>query len=276
MRTANPALNEKAFERLVPPTDLQPGWAAPTGPIPPSDDPTSPWRPARPVAAMTVGGVVSATAVLLVLLCASGAVGWASVEDQGLGGVELPSWLIGSFIVGVGAMIATIFRPQWARITGPVYALGYGTVIGAISHLYEREFDGIVLQAVLATVGVLAVMLFLYATRIIEVTDKLRMGIVMATGAVAIMYIASLVFRLFGAEVPFLHDTGTIGILVSVAIIVIAAMNLLLDFDFVERGVAAGAPKATEWYAAFGLVVTLVWLYLELLRLLAKLQGGRR
>jgi uncharacterized YccA/Bax inhibitor family protein len=269
VRTSNPALNEAAFNRTVPAADLRPGWGAP---IPPAPDEVSPWTPSLPGATMTIGGAVSATAVLLVLLCAAGFVGWVSVEDQGLGGVELPSWLFLSMLVGIGAMIATIFRPQWARVTGPLYALGYGTVVGAISHLYEREFDGIVLQAVVGTVGVLAIMLFLYATRIVEVTDKLRMGIVMATGAVALMYLLSLVFRLFGAEVPFLHDTGTIGILVSVAIVVVASLNLLLDFDFVERAVAAKAPKSTEWYAAFGLVVTLVWLYLELLRLLSKLQ----
>jgi uncharacterized YccA/Bax inhibitor family protein len=120
---------------------------------------------------------------------------------------------------------------------------------------------------------VLAIMLFLFATRIVRVTDKLRMGIVMATGAVALMYVFNLVLRLFGSELPFLHDTGGIGILISVAIVVVASLNLLLDFDFVEKAVALRAPKNTEWYAAFGLVVTLVWLYLELLRLLSKLQG---
>ena len=268
MRTSNPALNEAAFKRAAPAADLRPGWGAP---IPPAADEVSPWTPSLPGATMTVGGAVSATAVLLVLLCAAGFVGWVSVDDQGLS-VELPGWLFVSMLVGLGAMIATIFRPQWARVTGPLYALGYGTIVGAISRLYEREFDGIVLQAVVGTVGVLAIMLFLYATRIIKVTDKLRMGIVMATGAVALMYLVSIVFRLFGAEVPFLHDTGTIGILVSVAIVIVASLNLLLDFDFVERAVAAKAPKSTEWYAAFGLVVTLVWLYLELLRLLSKLQ----
>ena len=209
--------------------------------------------------------------MLLVLLCAAGFVGWNAVEDQGVD-VELPGWLLVSFLVGVGAMIATIFRPNWARITGPVYALGYGTIVGAISHLYERQYEGIVLQAVVGTVGVLAIMLFLYATRIVKVTEKLRMGIIMATGAVCLMYVFNLVLRLFGAEMPFLHDGGTFGILLSLGIVVVASLNLLLDFDFIERAAAAGAPKKTEWYAAFGLTVTLVWLYLEMLRLLGKLQ----
>ena len=271
MRTSNPALNESAFNKVAPAADLRPGWGAGGGrPVPPAPDEVSPWTPYVP-GAMTVGGAISATAVLLVLLVASGFVGWMSVEDQGPS-VELPGWLIGAFVVGLGAMIATIFRPQWARITGPVYALGYGAIVGAVSHLYEREFNGIVVQAVIGTVGVLAIMLFLYATRIIKVTDKLRMGIVMATGAVALMYVFNLVLRLFGSELPFLHDGSGLSVLISVAIVVIASLNLLLDFDFIEKAAAAGAPKKTEWYAAFGLVVTLVWLYLELLRLLANLQ----
>ena len=278
MRTSNPALNEKAFERAVPAPHLQAGWAAPTT-LAPAPDTISEWTPAGPppsalaTETMTIGGSVSATAVLLVLLCAAGFVGWNAVEDQGLD-VQLPGWLMVSFLVGVGAMIATIFRPQWARISAPIYALSYGTVVGAVSALYNFEYEGIVVQAVLGTVGVLGIMLFLYATRIIEVTDKLRMGIVMATGAIALMYVFNLVLRLFGTDgVPFLHDTGALGIGVSVAIVVVASLNLLLDFDFIERAVAAKAPKQMEWYAAFGLLVTLVWLYLELLRLLSKLQS---
>jgi uncharacterized YccA/Bax inhibitor family protein len=268
MRTSNPALSDKAFARVVESDDARAGWAAPTH-VPPAPDEVSPWVPST--ATMTVGGAVSATAVLLVLLLVGAAVGWAAVEDQGPV-VDIPGWIFGSLIGAIALMFATIFRPQWARFTAPAYALVEGTVVGAISRLYENQFDGIVLQAGIGTMGVLAVMLFIYATRIIKVTDKFRMGVVMATGAIALMYLVSMVFRLFGSEVPFLHDTGTIGVLVSVAIVVVASLNLLLDFDFVERAVAARAPKSTEWYAAFGLVVTLVWLYLELLRLLAKLQ----
>lgn len=270
MRTSNPALSDKALARTVPAPHLQAGWAAPAH-VPPAPDEASPWQSVDDT--MTVNGAVSATAVLLVLLVAAGFVGWNSVETPaGTDTVELPGWMFGALLVGIGAMIATIVKPQWARITAPLYALSYGTVVGAVSNLYEREFDGIVLQAVIGTAGVLAIMLFLYATRIIEVTEKFRMGVVMATGAIALMYVVSLVLRLFGSEMPFLHDTGTIGVLISVGIVVVASLNLLLDFDFVEKAAAARAPKATEWYAAFGLTVTLVWLYLELLRLLAKLQ----
>jgi len=274
MRTSNPALSEKAFARAIGADESRAGWAAPTH-VPPAPDEVSPWTPAPPVGAaadtMTVGGAVSATAVLLVLLGAGAFVGWNSVETR-LGEVQLPGWVLVTLVGALGLAIATILRPRWARVTAPLYAVTEGTVVGAISNLYEREFEGIVLQAAVGTMGVLAVMLFLHATRIIKVTDRFRMGVVCATGAIAIVYIFDLVLRAFGGEAPFIHETGTMGILISVAIVVVASLNLILDFDFVERAVQARAPKATEWYAAFGLVITLVWLYLELLRLLAKLQ----
>jgi uncharacterized YccA/Bax inhibitor family protein len=277
VRTSNPALSDAALERAVQADPQRAGWAAPTGyPPPPAPDTVSPWRPAPPVDlatdSMSVNGTVTATGVLLVLLMATAVVGWNAVDSNPFT-VELPGWIFAPLLVAVGAAFATIFKPGWARFTAPVYALAEGFVLGAISRLYEFEFDGIVLQAAASTVAVLGVMLFLYATRIVQVTDKMRMGIIMATGAIALVYVFNIVLRLFGAEVPFLHDTGTIGILISVAIVVVASMNLLLDFDFVERGVAARAPKQTEWYAAFGLLLTLVWLYLELLRLLSKLQS---
>lgn len=272
MRTSNPALSDKALARVGVADESRAGWAAPTH-VPPAPDEVSPWTPAAATAeaTMTVGGTVSATAVLLVLLGVGAAVGWSAVETQG-DVVELPGWVIVALLGALGVAIATVVRPQWARFTAPVYAVVEGTVVGAISKLYETQFDGIVLQAAVGTMGVLAVMLFVHAVRIIKVTDRFRMGVVMATGGIFLMYAVSLVLRLFGAEMPFLHDTGAIGILISLAIVVVASLNLVLDFDFVERAVAARAPKSTEWYAAFGLVVTLVWLYLELLRLLSKLR----
>lgn len=280
MRTSNPALSEKAFARAAGAAsadEARAGWAAPVRP-----SPVSPWTPADapggvgPVDTdrdvMTIGGAVSATAVLLTLLCASGVVGWLSVDTQG-DRVELPGWLFLPLLGGIGMAIATVLRPQWARITGPLYAIAMGAVVGAISKLYEVQFDGIVFQAAIGTAGVLGVMLLLYATRVIRVTEKLRMGIVMATGAIFLMYLVNIVLRLFGTELPFLHDTGGVGIVISLVIVGVAAFNLLLDFDLIERAAEARAPKALEWYAAFGLLVTLVWLYLELLRLLAKLQS---
>jgi len=268
LRNTNPALNEKAFQRV---SDNQVGWAAGTQTL----DGTYAAPPTGPVAGtdtMTVGGTVWATAALLVLVIASGVYGWNSLDSTS-DSVSLPGWLLPVVLGALGVAILTIFKPNLARFTAPVYALLEGAFLGAISALYNTAYDGIVVQAVGLTIGVFAVMLFLYGTRIIKVTEKLRMGIVAATGAIMLVYVANLILGIFGASVPFLHDTGPLGIGISLVIVGVAAFNLLLDFDFIERGVAAGAEKKMEWYAAFGLLVTIVWLYLELLRLLAKLQG---
>ena len=198
--------------------------------------------------------------------------GWNSV-DATAETVSMPGWLPLVLFGGLGVAILTIFKPTLARFTSPVYALLEGALLGAISALYNTSYDGIVVQAVGLTIGVFAVMLFLFATRVIRVTDKLRMGIVAATGAIMLVYVVNMVLSLFGASVPFLHDTGAMGIGISLVIVGVAAFNLLLDFDMVERGVEMGAPKHMEWYAAFGLLVTIIWLYLELLRLLSKLQS---
>jgi uncharacterized YccA/Bax inhibitor family protein len=271
MRTSNPALNEKVFEREAArrgaPADLEPGGAqaqaayerpAYRGPVTGEDT-------------MTLNGVVWAALALLALLVVAGGFGWASVTTTDTA-VAPPGWLLGALLGGLGIAILTIFKPNLARFTAPVYAIVMGLVVGAISRLYEAAFEGIVLQAVGLTVGVFFVMLFLYATRVIRVTDKLRMGIVAATGAIFLVYMFSIVLRLFGAGVPFLHDATPLGIGISLLIVGVAAFNLLLDFDLIERGVERAAPKYMEWFCAFGLLVTLVWLYLELLRLLAKLQ----
>ncbi len=283
MRTTNPALNDKVFDRQI--SESRAGWAAPDAvrgrrDRPPVDDTVSPWTPPPPpgapsagVDAMSLGGVVSASAVLLVLVVAAGAFGWSATEVSADGAVaDIPGWFFLALLGGLGIAVLTIFKPKLARFTAPLYALVEGLVLGAISHVYEGRFDGIVLQAVGLTVGVFALLLFLYATRVIKVTENLRMGIVAATGAVALVYLVSIVLRLFGVDVPLIHDAGPVGILFSLVVVVIAALNLVLDFDFIERGAEAGAPKYMEWYAAFGLLVTLVWLYLELLRLLSKLR----
>jgi uncharacterized YccA/Bax inhibitor family protein len=270
LRNSNPALNEKAFQRV---SEADAGWAAQTQQL--EDAYAAPSaRPPRVADGdtMTVSGTVWATAALLVLVVAAGVYGWNSV-DATAESVSLPGWIFPVVLGALGVAILTIFKPNLARFTAPVYALLEGAFLGAISAAYNTAYDGIVVQAVGLTVGVFAVMLFLFGTRVIKVTDKLRMGIVAATGAIFLVYMVNMVLSLFDAEVPFLHDTGAMGIGISLLIVGVAAFNLLLDFDFVERGVAAGAPKKMEWYAAFGLLVTIVWLYLELLRLLAKLQG---
>jgi uncharacterized YccA/Bax inhibitor family protein len=271
MRTSNPALNEKVFQREMErrgDTDLEAGWAqaeesytkpAYRGPVVGDDT-------------MTINGVVWAAAALIVLVVAAGSFGWSATTSNETT-VQLPGWLFPALLGGLGVAIFTVFKPNLARFTAPVYALVMGLVVGALSKAYEGQYDGIVLQAVGLTIGVFLVMLFLYSTRIIKVTDKLRMGIVAATGAIFLVYMLNLVLRMFGASVPFIHDAGPLGIGISLVIVGVAAFNLLLDFDLVEKGVERGAPKHMEWYAAFGLLVTLIWLYLELLRLLAKLQS---
>jgi uncharacterized YccA/Bax inhibitor family protein len=267
--SSNPALNDKAFKRV---SESTAGWAAGTDQMEEAYQSPSYQPPATDHATMTVNGTVWATGALLVVLVAAGVYGWNSVETSGTE-IRLPGWAFLVVFGALGVALLTIFKPNLARFTAPVYALLEGAFLGAISAAYNAAFDGIVLQAIGLTIGVFAVMLFLFATRIIAVTDKLRMGIVAATGAVLLMYLVNMVLSLFNSSVPFLHDSSFVGIAISLVIVAVAAFNLLLDFDFVERGVAAGAPKQTEWYAAFGLLVTIVWLYLEVLRLLSKLQG---
>ena len=267
MRTSNPALNDKVFqpERTA---VIDPAAAA-GGAFTAGQAPVQ----AAPGEAMTIGGVVEKSAFLLLLLTVAAAFGWSQVGQTGLGGPQVPGWLLVALLGGFGIALLTIFKPKLSPYTSPVYAVVQGLVVGAISAVYNASFEGIVLQAVGLTIGVFAVMLALFALRIIRVTDKLRSGIMAATGAVLLVYIASFVLRLLGADIPFIHDTGLVGIGFSLAVVVIASMNLLLDFDLIARGAAAGAPKHMEWYGAFGLLVTLVWLYLELLRLLSKLRS---
>jgi uncharacterized YccA/Bax inhibitor family protein len=220
--------------------------------------------------AMTVMGTTMKTGVLLALLVAAGGITWDLVATNqplawGIG--------IGGLIGGLVLALITIFNPKAAPFTSPLYAVAEGLFLGALSAVIDALYPGIVVQAVGLTFGVLATMLIAYATGVIRVTEKFRMGVVAATGAVFIVYIASMVLNMFGTSIPFIHSSGLIGIGFSVVVIVIAALNLALDFDFIESGVQSGAPKYMEWYAGFGLMVTLVWLYIEILHLLYKLQG---
>ena len=169
-------------------------------------------------------------------------------------------------------MIALYFRPHWAKILGPIYALAQGFFLGAISKAFESRWDGIVLQAALATIAVFAVMLVLYSTRIIKVTNRFRRIVIGATLGVMLLYLVSIVLSLFGGEIAFINEPSLFGILFSVFVCGLAAFNLALDFDFIERGAREGMAKDYEWFAAVGLLVTVVWLYLEILRLLAKLR----
>ena len=256
---ANPALNEKTFapERLrtIDPTRME-GGVIDEG-----------WRER-----MTLDGVVVRSLTLFPILLVTGYFGWQAV-DKGDGAVAFPGWLLIAVLGGLGVAILTIFKPHLSRFTAPLYAAIEGLVLGAISAVYESAYDGIVLQAVMLTAGVFLLMLTLFSKRIITVDDKFRRGVMMATGAIFLVYMITLVLNLFGSSVPYIHDSGPVGILFSLVVVGIASANLLLDFDLIEKGIQAGAPKWMEWYAAFGLLVTLVWLYLELLRLLSKLRS---
>jgi uncharacterized YccA/Bax inhibitor family protein len=218
---------------------------------------------------MTVQGTVNKTALLLLLALATASASW--VLGSG-GGQGVAGWAIGASLVGLAVAIATIVRPRWSPVTGPIYALVEGVVLGVVSMWFEARYEGIAIQAVALTFGVLGAMLALYTTRVIKVTERFRAGVLAATLAIFVVYLVAFLLGLFGVQVPFLNDASPIGILISLAIVTVAALNLVLDFDLIDRGARSGAPAYMEWYAAFGLLVTLVWLYLELLRLLARLR----
>lgn len=244
MRTSNPALNENTFnERLA-------------------------FGEQR----MTIQGAVNKTAILLVLAMVAAVFTWQKFRVNPAGAMPLIiGGGIGGFIVG----LVTVFKKTWAPMTAPVYALCEGLLIGGVSALYEAKFQGIVLQAGMLTFGTLFALLVAYRSGIIRATENFKLGVVAATGGIAILYLVTWVLGMFGVNVSFMHDSGMLSIGISVFVVVIAALNLVLDFDFIEQGAAVGAPKYLEWYAAFGLLVTLVWLYLEILRLLAKLSSRR-
>lgn len=220
---------------------------------------------------MTIGGVGRATGMLFGLLFAAAIFGWGAV-DSGGASPSIPGWLLPAILVALGVAVATVFRPQWSPWSAPIYAVIEGALLGAISHVYEAAFDGIVVQAILATGVTFAVMLTLYVTRTIRVTQRLRSIVVGATMAIFAFYLVSILLSFFGTTVPLVWDSGALGIGFSLVVIAVAAFNLMLDFDLIERGSEAGMPEHMNWYAAFGLLVTIVWLYLEILRLLAKLQ----
>ncbi|MCB1246568.1 MAG: Bax inhibitor-1/YccA family protein [Acidimicrobiia bacterium] len=219
--------------------------------------------------AMTIGGVAAKTGVLLLFVLAAGAWGWNQIDTQALT-VTIPAWW---WLVLTGAVvlaIVTAFKPQLAIVTGPLYAVAQGVMLGAISAILDAQYEGIALQAVLATIAVFVVMLVLFVTRTIRVTNRMRGMIIGATFGIMLFYLASIVLSFFNVDIPYVWDSGPIGIGFSLLVVGIAAFNLMLDFDMIERGVSASAPRSYEWYAAFGLMVTIVWLYIEILRLLAK------
>jgi uncharacterized YccA/Bax inhibitor family protein len=226
----------------------------------------------------TVQGTMAKTSLLLAIMSATALWAWYAVASDQLQVGVLPVSVVAALILAV----ATIFKPTLAPWTSPVYAAMEGVALGMVSQFVEMRYGkampGIALQAVMLTAGTLLVMLVLYGNRIIRVTDRLKAGVIMATGSVCLFYFVSSMLMLFGVHIPFVFSvfTGTtIGIGFSLFVVGLAAFNLLLDFDFIEEAAARQAPKYMEWYGAFGLLLTLVWLYLEMLRLLAKIASNR-
>lgn len=249
MRSGNPALKESTF------LDLGSGTVVDTRD-----------------GVMTLNGTVNRAAFLLILTLVGAMYTWNLFFASGGAANLMPYVLVGA-LGGFAVAMVTIFKKTWAPYTAPLYAALEGLFIGGVSAMFEQRFPGIVMQAVGLTFGTLAALLVAYRSGLIKATENFKLGVVAATGGIFLLYLVNIVMGFFGTSMPFIHDSGWLGIAFSGFVVVIAALNLVLDFDFIEQGVDKGAPKYMEWYAAFGLLVTLVWLYLEILRLLSKLQS---
>ncbi|MCB0282820.1 MAG: Bax inhibitor-1/YccA family protein [Calditrichae bacterium] len=240
MRTANPVLKSKAF-------DVSGSYSEP----------------------MTINGVVNKSAALLGILILSAYWIWDKFYTNMVMG-EISTYMFVGILGGLVVALITTFKPNYSMYTAPLYALLEGLALGGISAFLEARYPGIVIQAVALTFATLFSLLAAYRSGLIRVTENFKLMVTAATGGIFIVYMLSFVLNLFGTQIPFIHDSGLIGIIFSLVVVAVAAMNLVLDFDFIEQGAEKGAPKFMEWYAAFGLLVTLVWLYLEILRLLSK------
>lgn len=221
---------------------------------------------------MTLAGTMRKTFLLLGIVAAGMVYAWVGLPPLGLSPAVVYPLLIGSFVVGVILLLATSFRPEYASITGPVYAAMQGVVLGLVTLLLNAQVPGLPLQAGLLTVATMGVMLVAYQTGFIRATERFRTIVVSCTAAIFVFYIIAFGMSVFGLYIPFLHEGGIIGIGFSLFVTGLAAFNLILDFDAIEQGIGR-APEELEWFAAFGLVVTLIWLYMEILRLLRKLRG---
>ena len=221
---------------------------------------------------MSINGTVNKTGLMLLLLVGAAAFTW----NKFTGPESMPQvtpWLMTGAIGSLIVALITIFKKTWSPVTAPAYAVLEGLFLGGVSAMFEVRFPGIVMNAVMLTFGTLFALLAAYRSGLIKATENFKLGVVAATGAIALVYLASFIAGFFGKSFGFLHDSSWLSIGISAFVVVIAALNLVLDFDFIESGVESGAPKYMEWYGAFGLMVTLVWLYLEILRLLSKLQS---
>jgi uncharacterized YccA/Bax inhibitor family protein len=222
--------------------------------------------------AMTINGTVNKTAFLLVLVLVGAMYSWSKFSGPASLDAIYPL-MIGGALGGFVLAMITVFKKEWSAFTAPAYALLEGLFIGGISAIFELRFPGIVMQAVGLTFGTMGALLLAYRSGLIRATEKFKLGVVAATGGIALFYLASMVMGFFGHSFSIINSSSMLGIGFSVVVVIVAALNLILDFDLIEQGVAQGAPKYMEWYGGFALVVTLVWLYLEILRLLSKLNS---
>lgn len=219
---------------------------------------------------MTINGCVNKTGLLLLMTFLTASYVWSKFFESQVPSVIMP-YLWTGCIGGLVVALIIIFKQTTAPYLSPVYALLEGSAIGGLSAIFEARYPGIVVQAVGLTFGTFLCLLLAYKSGLIKATENFKLGVIAATGGIAVLYLVNLGLQFFFSySIPFIHEGGTWGIIFSLFVVCIAALNLVLDFDFIEQGVSAGAPKYMEWYAAFGLLVTLIWLYLEILRLLGK------
>lgn len=251
MKTSNPALGTKTFTDL---SSRQFGGAIDAA------------------NRMTLSGTVNKTGLLLICALATAAWTWSQYLQSRNPADVMPQMLIGLFGGLIFSMV-TIFKKEWAPVTAPIYALLEGLVLGGLSAVFDQRYPGIAIQAVGLTFGTLFVLLLAYSSGLIKVTQKFRLGVIAATGGIMVFYLLEMVLGFFGIQFTSINGSGIVGIGFSLVVVAVAALNLVLDFDFIEQGVQVGAPKYMEWYGAFGIIVTLVWLYLEILILLSKLRN---
>jgi uncharacterized YccA/Bax inhibitor family protein len=248
-KSGNPVLNEKAFNGTI---DYQ------------------------QTEVMTANGTLNKFGLMMILLFASASFTWKAAGE----GKDVVTWIFVSMFAGLIAALVLNFKKQWGSFLAPVYALAEGVFLGGISAYFNDAFaktaPGIVMQAVMLTFGVVVAMFALYRFGIIKATEKFKAVVVMATMGIAVFYLLSWILGMFHIQMPLIHESTTWGIVFSLVVVVIAALNLILDFDFIEQGAKRGFPKYMEWFGAFGLLVTIVWLYLEILKLLAKLAASRK
>jgi len=220
---------------------------------------------------MTLQGTVNKVGISLLLVMLSASYTWNQYFEYGPAAIS--TFMIGGSIVGLIFALITIFKRTWAPITAPIYALAKGFALGGISAMYEAQFGGITMQAVTLTFATMFGLLFAYKTGIIKPDRNFMLMVFAGTFAIFAVYMVNFIMMFFGSSIGFIHDNGIFGIGFSLVVVAIAALNLVLDFDYIEQGAEQGAPKYLEWYGAFSLMVTLIWLYLEILRLLAKLRS---